>query len=430
MNTKHYIHRLIVFYRSPQQQQVFQNYLTKSRRIRLIHAAYRLLSKLGLGHIALALQGAISTAQFYPKRPVKGVLIALALSPNQERNIRYIAEISQGIIDPAFMPESKKRGQRIGNFILFLLSILRPGGISSLRKILSIIHKVDRHYGWVVALNIAMYLFNYIAFRRAILSDAKVAFTANDFSPIPLAFKAATREKGLRQLFTMHGQISCSASGNLFPQLDYDISFLYGKKSLDAYEAGNRKAKGKVIFSGFPGANTVIRPVIINSSKPIGIVLPNYYDSDTHGMILTLSSIYPNRKIMLRKHPQMARVPQFRECCRVEIARHKDIQTFGSECDFILAGNTGAQIDLLKSGCPIIYCNGLDKLGYDDIGLVRAEVIPEQKDMPLERDFINLFFGKNWPKKFRSYDASYLISDKERKEISLDISESYRALIE
>lgn len=425
MPNKSYINTLVRFYSSEQQQQVFQNYLTESKRVRLIFIAHKYLNKIGLGYLPLALQGLRSTAQFFPVRPLEGELIALALEPNQERNIRHIVSLSDGVMNPVFVPEAKSKTQRIKSIVFLSLSSITPNGLRALVRILNIVRQIDRRYGWVVALNIAMYLFNYSMFRHAFLADAKVAFTANDFSPVPLAFKAAARANGLKQIFTMHGQISCAESGNIFPSLDCDLSFLYGQKSQDAYIAGSGEPKGYVLFTGFPGESIAMRP-LTEKYKTIGVILPNYYDCDTQEKIESLGKLYSKCSLVIRMHPHMAREPKFYGFDNIRISQKNNIKSFAMECDFVLAGNTGAQIDLLKLGCPTMYCPGLDKLGNDDIGLVHAGIILEHGPSAIDATALNAFFNDSWIMKFRAYDSSYLINDIEKSHMQDVLKELYK----
>ncbi len=421
------IKTLILFYRSAQQQQVYANYLAESRMVRLLHRAYTFLNQWELGYIALAFHGFRTTAQFYPSHPLQGELIAFAAEANQRRNIQYITKLSGGALQPFFVPETTDKMQRLGSLLTQLTRTFRKGGWRRLKAKLRIIRQIEKREGWVVALNVASFLYNYAVFRHAFGPEARVAFSANDFSPIPLAFKAAAAANGLKQLFTMHGQISSSASGNVFPQLDYDVAFLYGDASLQSYRH-NGEPTGTVFLTGFPGQSEPLRPVDGNL-KTIGIALPNYYDAETQTAIEQIADLYNDCQIIIRCHPQMAKKPNFPSRPWISISNHADLKSFADVCDFAIAGNTGAQIDLLKFGCPVLYCSTLDKLGYDDMGLVREKVLMEQGVTAFDATAINTFFNLGWPEKFRRFDAFYLIDESQRKSLGEDITRAYQKLL-
>lgn len=396
--------------------------------IKLTYRAYKLLDKIELGYIALALHGFRTTAQFYPSRKIHGELIAYAAEPNQHRNISNVARLSGGVMNPVFVPETKSKTQRLGNLLSFASRAMNREGLSTLRRLCTIVKKVEKREGWVIALNVASLLFTYISFRGAFGIESKVAFTANDFAPAPLAFKAATAAQGMKQLYAMHGQISVASSGNIFPRLNYDAAFLYGQSSLDSYRY-NGEPTGCIILTGFAGKSEPLR-IISEDIKNIGIALPNYYDDSTQHTIESLGELYSDCRIHVRCHPQMRRRPTFPMHPRVSASTHDSLKSFADECDFVVAGNTGAQIDILKFGCPVVYSDGLDNLGTDDIGLVGANIIPEQKESRFDKVTINSFFDVNWTKKFRYYDAAYLADDNAMNKISSDIAEAYRKLIQ
>lgn len=419
------IKTIIWFYRSPQQQQVYLNYLSESRMIRLTHRAYEFLNKWDLGYLVLALHGLRTAAQFYPTRPVGGELLAFAVEPNQERGIRHITRLAA--LKPSFLPEATDKMQRLGNLLTAIGHIVKKGVFTDLRVVLRIVRAVDKKEGWVVALNVASFLFNYAAFQRAFSPETKAVIYANDFSPIPLAFRAAAEKRDLIRIFTMHGQISCAASGNIFPRLDADIVCLYGDASLQSYRVGGEPT-GRVFLTGFPGQSQPVQTPV--SLGTIGVALANYYDDATQNTIEKIGSLYPHAHISVRCHPQMKKKPAFPGHTNVAVSDHAGLKDFTEDCDVVIAGNSGVQIDLLKAGLPVIYCATLDKLGQDDIGLVRAGIVPVQEDRALTAEEIGAFFGPGWVEKFRSYDAFYLMEDSHKTIVGEDIARAYKALLQ
>lgn len=424
-----YIRQITIFYSSEQQKKVFENYRKTNSLIRHSYKGYDLLRHHPLKYSFLCLYGIRTISSFNFKRRINSPLIAFASTNNQYKGIMRIANLCPDEIIPDFVETCNGRYKRLLNIFRFTSRILQPKARSQYRKILRIVQKIENREGWIAASNTASFLFSYVAFQNICGKNSIVAFTSNDFSPVPLGFKAATEKNGLRQMFAMHGQISSSASKNLFPKLRYHLSFLYGQHALSSYMVSAPPC-GKVILTGMPGTDAPMRP-IVGPLRRIGIALSNFYDTDTEHHILAIAKLYPEALIFVRKHPSANDIDKIPAHPNIAISKHKDITDFSKDCDLVIAGNTGAQLDILKAGCPTAYYDGLDKLGKDDIGLVADSIVMEQKSTSsLRTTEINDFFSLDWIKKFRECDASYQRTQSETHKMRQEIRMSYLSLTE
>lgn len=421
-----YIGQICRFYSLSQQAKVYESILAESKTLARHFCVYQAVSGLNLGYLVLALYGFRTAAQHNVHGPIPGDLVAFAAEFSQYKSIDYVVKLSGGLMKPTWVLREESRLARLLTMLRLAGALFKKNHRRKFKKILRIIRHVDRRQGWVQALNISSFLFNVFAFGMVLTDENKVAFTANDFSPVPLAFKYAGQKAGLKQMLTMHGQISSSISGNLFPRLDYDIAYLYGKASLQAYEAAG-KPKGRVVFTGFPGESLPLRAVPETIGR-IGVCLANYYDSDTGKALEAIARQHPAAQILIRWHPRMSQRPLFEEG-NIAYATNGDIKNFSQACDLVIAGNTGAQIDLLKLGCPVLHFPALDKLGNDDIGLVAADTVPLYAGKKIVAAEINKFFDAAWVEKFRVFDALYMASAAAEQNVHKEVQQAYMALI-
>ncbi len=420
---------IIRFYSSEQQLTVYDSMLEESASLRRQHAAYRWLKRFGLGYWVLVLYGFRTAGRYDVSTHYDSTVLGFSVVTNNQQNMEHIRRLSENALVPSYICDTAGRGARVKNMLKLASKIMRPDGWRSVRKTAQIVKFVDRRHGWIQAVNVSSFLFGVFAFRNAFGPDNKIGFTANDFSPIPLAFKYAGRKAGLKQMFVMHGQISSAESGNTFPRLDYDVAFLYGDAALQAYKAGGSPL-GKVVLTGFPGVSQPLRKVP-DPVKSIGVCLANYYDADTYEAILDIGKTYPQAEVYVRCHPRCDQRPDFSNVSNIALSDHSGINDFAQACNFVIAGNTGGQIDLLKQGCPVLHYPALDKLGEDDIGLVADGTVPLfRKNNPMSAAGLNNHFDREWVKKFRKYDSQYMASEEETAEMRQEVRNTYLALLE
>lgn len=401
--------------------------LHESGSLRRHYKTYKALNTLGLGYLVLALYG-FRTAGRYDVTPhYHKPVLGFSLVPNNKNNMDNVAALSDHTIDLAYIEDGPSFAKRLANTCKHLGALSNAASWRSLNRALRVIKRIDDKYGWVQALNVASFLFGVFAFRRVFLPINKVGFTANDFSPIPQAFKYAGRQAGLKQMFVMHGQISGVESGIIFPPLNYDLAFLYGDAALQAYAASGSPV-GSVVLIGFPGEASPMK--LPQKIQTIGICLANYYDESTHTAILNIGQLYEDAKILVRCHPRCAQKPDFTTTKNVSLSTHAEMDSFASSCDVVFAGNTGGQIDLLKLGCPIVHYAALDNLGDDDIGLVSdGTVLCAEDGKRLTASDLAKHFDDGWVEKFRKYDAQYLVSEAEKKEMRKNVKQAYAGLL-
>gem|GEM_PF-3109876 len=424
-----YIVQVIDFYSLPSQLHVYENLLEESRTLRRHHCVYRALKPMKLGHFALALYGFRTAGQYNVFARERGDLVAFSAEYSQQRNIEYVCALSGGVMKPRHILHEQNRVARLWYMLRLALDICGPANGRALRKALRLIRHIDRKYSWVQAINAASFLFNAFSFRHAFTEENKAAFTANDFSPVPLAFKYASYARGLKQMLVMHGQLPVKTSETVMPRLDYDLSFLYGETALDTYRVKGEPL-GRILFTGFPGESRAIRkaPEEIGS---VGICLSNFYDEDTHKAIIKIGKLYAHAAVIIRCHPRMTRRPDFSGFGNISFSTFKAMSDFLQGCDFVIAGNTGAQVDMLKLGCPVAHFSKLDKFGDDDMGMVADRtVMGFDETRALTGKDIDQFFNDGWVKRFRRYDALYMATAEETRTVREDVARAYRELLE
>ncbi len=424
----HYIARIINFHSQPQQLTVYEHLLKDSLTLRFHYYFYKLLQFFNIGYFSLAFYGFRTAGRFDVFTALKGESVAIVNVPSHFRAIEFVCDFSENTINPTYLKEDESRIKRLQNILRFARELAKKEHGRFLRKTLRIVCNIESKHGWVQALNVASFIFSVFAFDGIFDKENKIAISANDFSPVPLAFKYAAHNAGLKQIFVMHGQISAAESGNFFAPLDYDVSLLYGDAALQAYESWGQTT-GRVVLIGFPGDSKPIKQVP-EKIQYIGVCLANYYDDDTHALIGRISELYNGARFFVRCHPRQTDKPDYSAHGNIKLSRHPSMEQFADACDFVIAGNTGAQIDLLKLGCPIVHCSALDKLGHDDIGLVADNTVMlfEEDKKPTASE-LNQFFGSDWLQKFRKYDAMYLVGDEELAQKRQEIKDAYTSLL-
>jgi hypothetical protein len=415
------------FYSAPTQVAVFNSMLQSPGSMGAHFKLNTVLEKIGLGGLSWLIYGVRCAVLFKANRPIFGRILSLDRYSNHRDNIEHVNDISGGVLQPAFVPQVQNTREKFLQFLHFFCVFL-PGMVRHIPKTMRIIQSIQRRYGWASAMQSACYMVAFLRFRKLFTQETRAVITACDFGIESLALKSAARIGGLKEIFTMHGQVPSKFSkdwltDDFYPKLKSDFSFLYGRAALEFYEAVG-ETSGKIFFTGFRGESKPLR-VLPDTIKTVGIAFANYLDDNTLEVLKALSKGYPELRFSLRFHPGMKSKPSLEGYPNMELApKGESIEEFAARVDCALFGNTGSQLDVLKVGCPIAYLNGLDAFGYDDIGLVQYGVIPEfipgQHDITL----LHEHYKQNtaWAEKFRLYyDALYQADDAAKDALRRDI---------
>lgn len=256
---------------------------------------------------------------------------------------------------------------------------------------------------------IIKYIFYYNYIDQYLKKFPLVSIIANDHSPEPLAFLTNAKLKSSKVVYLQHGHVS-----KYFPPLfRFDLSILYGQKSLDIYsEIG--KVSDQTILSGYKfspakaikpcpkGLNITIFPNVIVEARILKIVeeLNNSKSIETifikpHPLHMVSSQL--EKKL---KHYSKVKVLPF----------HFD---FRSETHVGLAGNSSIHMELLSEGIPTIYYDELDQIDYDYYNFVSSNAVLEIKDLKdLNSAALNEFYlNEQWKKDTEYFDAGFLKKD-------------------
>lgn len=259
------------------------------------------------------------------------------------------------------------------------------------------------------------YIFYYNYIDQYIRKFPKYALVANDHSPEPLAFTSIAKLRSSKLVYLQHGHVS-----KYFPPLfRFDLSVLYGRKSLDIYQEIGELSKN-IVLSGYKfdtaksiqacpkRFNITIFPNVINTNKILKIVKE-------------LSSSDNVQTINLKPHPLhlvwTALRAQLEEFKKVRILPSD--YDFKSETDVGLAGNSSIHMELLSEGIPSIYFDDLDQIDYDYYNFVSSKTVMEVSSLEnLASESINQFYQNiNWKNNAEYFDAGF----QEIEELNLEL---------
>lgn len=426
------VRQIARFYSASSQVLVYDSMLKSPSALRFHYRLERLLAKIGLEGVSWFFYALRLSLLFKTHLPVSGAVLATSRYDNHADNINYIDALSNGAINPAYLSRATNPFEKAVQFFHFIFFIL-PRAFRQIPVSLRLVRRVNRQYGWASAMHVACFMLMFLRFQGVFSKETRAVMTACDFGSEPLALKAAARFLGRKELFTMHGQIPSKFStewhqDKLYSRIDSDISFLYGHSSLESYEC-TAPARGKVFFTGFRGKSLPLRPVP-DVIRTVGICLANYFDENTARVLKSLSEHHKGVQFILRLHPGMSGAPNLKEMANITLAPQGErIEDFAARLDCALFGNTGSQLDILKAGCPIAYVDGLDTLGYDDMGLVRYGIIPELSSESRDMLILNQHYADaGWADKFRVYDAMYCADEATKAALGAEIREALKAI--
>ena len=176
---------------------------------------------------------------------------------------------------------------------------------------------------------------------------------ANDHNVENRLFLLACKELKIQTIYLQHASVL-----ELFPDLDYDLSFLYGKVDFKKY--GN-KSTGLVKLVGSPKFDKLFlkrRPDNYASVQTLGIAV-NTIDI-SNKIILMVNEIIKKTtyKVILRTHADDTRNLNFTNSrFSTHSAAEKSLDVYLSEIDFLISGESSIHLESLYINVPSVYFN-------------------------------------------------------------------------
>jgi hypothetical protein len=402
-------------------QAVFADLARQRVSVRVARALHRLL---GRSPLATALVAAYGTKAFLAvgRAPDSGKIVALALYPNEMRQIRRIdALLGGGAVAQVDLSSRALLG----------VEAWRALGSLPLGQLIEIVRRYDRG-DFLVACRVASTAGYYFRLRDVLArSDARAVLTSSDSNPYAMALVAAARELEIPAAYVAHGHIPEGP-----PRLWYDLSILDGRATRDVYER-SQGYDGKVVFRGAEGESRPMDLGALDSGRPlrIGIFASLIVDWERFAGILgQVQKALAPAHVLVRLHPnQVIRDRRAKQWIgswdNLEVSDGENVLVGdAARCDLVLAGNTSAHLSVLKFGVPSVYVPGLDIVPHDFYGLLAGRVVPEVATIEaLSPAKLAAFFREpDWASRFAEYDASH---GRDPAELDAEVVAAFRELI-
>lgn len=231
----------------------------------------------------------------------------------------------------------------------------------------------------------------------------KVVF-ANDHNVENRLFKIACETKRIKTIYLQHASVT-----KLFPRLDFDENYLFGEMDKNKYESIG-EITGNVTLIGSSKFDLLypFRKKTENrkNNKIIGLAL-NIIDNESEIISLVNEIITKtNYSLIVRLHPGDPRTFSFNsERVSLHKASDKDLMSFLSQIDFLIAGESSIHIESLYINVPSYYVNLTIEEAKDYYGFLKERLVKKfDKEIISDEYMEGLIIGdsnsKNVLKKF------------------------------
>lgn len=238
----------------------------------------------------------------------------------------------------------------------------------------------------------------------------QVVCVANDHFAICMALMAAARQQKKATCYLQHAPVT-----EHFPPLDYDLSILFDRRSVDAYrKAAQRRAvpfNEDAIVLLPPFAEEFRDPQAGSAPYRIGICLSLLPDvQKINEKVCSLTARTDVAAIYLRRHPRCRQNwSTIAALQKVELRTQNEAAVdFFAKVDIALVPNSGVAIESMHYGRPTFFLPGMDALPHDYYGFVSAGVLPNFSIKVF--DAPTAFFDSAWKSRFKSYDETVFTS--------------------
>ncbi|MCE8014972.1 hypothetical protein HOP62_02645 [Halomonas sp. MCCC 1A17488] len=250
----------------------------------------------------------------------------------------------------------------------------------------------------------------------------KVSIFANDHTDISVALSMVMKLQGVPRIYVQHAEVTKD-----FPALDFEISILRNKKSLDTYaEIG--KIEGATYIIPREEGSASFKEITDASPDKVRVViyLSSTFLKEKVEEVVNLCQYNADvESVAIKKHPRS----QENDFSFLNGRVH--VHDVVPEYDHIaLVPNSSVVIDLLHDGVKVYQLFELDNIREDYYGFVKNSVTLRVAISELKDGFWkNNFYNEDWLERFETYDPS--ISDhwtedlgRLRSEVSMMLMES------
>lgn len=250
-------------------------------------------------------------------------------------------------------------------------------------------------------------------------SEIKVLCVASDHNPISQALLILSKVYNVKTCYIQHAPVS-----SYFPPLDYDLSILNDRRSLQHYKkvALVRKIKnsGQVKFLSpfdkkYNKIKSIKNPVVVGLCLSFILKLKSI-----ENLIKDLEDLDEVSSVLIRRHPRCnANLKTLEKYSKVNIrAQNEDLSNYLKDIDVLLVPTSGVAIEALHQGIPTFFVDGIDNQPYDYYGFIGDKILHELnlKTFRSFADAVN-FYDKDWLNKFSDYDETVNTSIEESESI-------------
>jgi hypothetical protein len=396
----------------PARQVLFANLMNARWPVRFAHRVHSVVAGTWAAVLLVACYGLAALLSIAPARNPRARLIAVARHANARRQIARVT--------------SWVGADECGTVRTGLRTLLRLAGLGGVTLLLSkraltrslrIIRTFDRRHPFLVSCRAVEAIVWYArSMRMLAVHRPGAVLVSGDSNPEEVAFVGAARVLGIPQVFVAHAYPTPFS-----PPLDFTLSILEGEQAVEARRLKGTIA-GRVVLAGLEGESAPLDPRRIERVDPvIGIFPPKALSWTTLAAIVDdCRTHFHARQIVIRWHPSMLEVPRLsqRLADRSGIVEYPGSAAFhdvAQLCDWVIAAdNSNVHLPLLKLGIPTVAVSHLglypksrsDLYGFIEHGIVFP---PVQSIRELRPDTFAAFFSDCWVRRFKQYDASYLL---------------------
>ncbi|MCG8325100.1 MAG: hypothetical protein MI673_06245, partial [Thiotrichales bacterium] len=197
------------------------------------------------------------------------------------------------------------------------------------------------------------------------------------------------------------------------PPVHADLSILTGQAARDTY-AG---IAGRVVYKGIAAAEREMSLAPLRQAErelSVGIFLTAMTDmAALEAFSRRLCESLAVKRLLLRPHPVRLVQDDYEGLAQrvsaIDIDKSASATEAAEACDFVVCGNSGVVLEVLKAGVPVAYNADLDTIPDDYCGFVAAGLVPRceapLEDLPAQ---LAAFFGRDdWPAKMAYFDHAY-----------------------
>jgi hypothetical protein len=385
---------------------VFDDVVRKNRVVRFFYTIYENAPEL-LKYVLLILYGLKCYLSVNWRGPGNSDLAFFASYPNERVVIGHLRHQLRGFDCGAL---AISRANCFGPDALRDL----PFYLIALPRLVRVARRLVRRFPFMPACRIFSTVAYYARFRRLLARhDTKAVFIANHYSPECLALAVAAHRSSRKVLFTNHANATWNTG--YVPPLYSDLAAVTSQAVLDVYA----QHSGRPIDAVFVPLALPHKPMRAGVDRrgaiTVGVFLTALTNMERLQALVTQLEADPKiARILIRQHPVKVVNEDLSELCR----EHGRAQETGGiplndnieQCDLAICGNSSVTIEILRSGVPVLYADGLDGTAYDANRYVMHGLIlplPARLDAAVFQ-FVERFYGDpGWLKVMRYFDAGY-----------------------